>query len=340
MDPTSPTSSLALDRVNIEHAARRGWLPWMDAGRILAACGVIWIHTPRSQVLSSSVALGRFAVPFFAGASVLLVIRALQRDVHRELAPYARGRSERLLLPFIGWSIIYLAFKLVKKFIAPDQPNDLPGWEAIFLGTAYHLWFLPFLWFVSLATFLVARWALANDATRVALTASLVLGTTLALTPYPAETNGGDATYFMWLALPSVCWTFALSLVWPELTKKFDASLRLHIGLSVWAFSTGVLWFLGRNALLESLSGLAFLVMVLDDRPGRWTEWTESIAKLAFGVYLSHLLFLKVGESALAALDLPVSAATDLAMFAVVLWLSLGLSFLLQKSRFSRWLLG
>lgn len=336
----SSVSSPTLDRLNIESVARRGWLPWLDAGRILAACGVIWIHTPRSEPLTSSVALGRFAVPFFVGTSVLLVVRALQRDVHRDLLPYARGRTERLIYPFVGWSLIYLLFKLAKKWVAPDQPNDLPGWEAIFLGTAYHLWFLPFLWAVSIVSFLVARWSLTREAQRLCLVAGVAFGSLIAWLPYPADTTGGDATYFMWLALPAVCWSFALAIAWPELSKKFDPNLRLHICLSVWAFSTGVLWFLGRSALLESLAGISFLVMALDHRPGRWTEATESIAKLAFGVYLSHLLFLKVGETILARLQIGISPWMDLALFAGVLWMSLGASSLLQKSRYSRWLLG
>ena len=52
---------------------------------------------------------------------------------------------------------MYLAFKLVKKTLAPEQPNDFGGWEMLIWGGAYHLWFLPFMLLVSLAVFPAVR---------------------------------------------------------------------------------------------------------------------------------------------------------------------------------------
>src|SRR5215471_2376240 len=132
-------------------------LAWFDAARLVAAYSIVWIHTPRSAELAPWTVLGRFAVPFFAAAAVFFVIDGVHRQPQRGFVKYAIGRFQRIYVPFLAWSAIYLAFKVAKGALLPDQSNDFPGLSALWRGTFLHLWFMPFILVTSLVTFAVAR---------------------------------------------------------------------------------------------------------------------------------------------------------------------------------------
>src|ERR1043165_5782748 len=130
----------AIDRTSV--ARRR--LASFDAARLVAAYCIVWLHSLRSAELAPWNILGRFAVPFFAAAAVFFVIESVRHQPGRTFAEYARNRFRRIYVPFLAWSGIYLVFKLIKSLLVPDQPNDFPGIEALWTGTFFHLWFMPF----------------------------------------------------------------------------------------------------------------------------------------------------------------------------------------------------
>ena len=70
----------------------------------------------------------------------------------------------RIYVPFLAWSGIYLAFKGGKALLLPGQPNDFPGVDLLWLGSFYHLWFMPFVLLVTLAVFCLARIAAGDRA--------------------------------------------------------------------------------------------------------------------------------------------------------------------------------
>ena len=120
-----------------EPAKVRRRLELFDAARLAAAIGIVWLHTPRSVQLAHWSLLGRFAVPFFSAAAVFFVIDGLRRQPHRSVRQYAFNRFQRIYVPFLAWSVIYLVFKWVKSLALPDQPNDFPGVEAFWTGTFF-----------------------------------------------------------------------------------------------------------------------------------------------------------------------------------------------------------
>ncbi len=316
-------------------------LPWMDTVRVLAALAVVWIHTPQSPELQRSVALGRFAVPFFVGASVLLILRRVRRDPRRPWSEFAIQRLRRIGLPFVAWSLLYLALKLVKKWAAPQQPNDFPGWEATLLGTAYHLWFLPFLLVVSLAVFGVGQVVYRRSWTAPAIGLSLLLGLGIAQVAPPAVGPAWEPLTFMWLALPGAAWSLAFALAWLEFPAiERDAGVRRTIASAVLLVTTALLWWLGRDATVEGLAGLACLALAVDLQPAARVPWINRLAPFAYGIYLAHLMVLKVAESLLQRLDWPASPTQDGLRYAVAICGALAIAWGLHLSRHTRWLLG
>ena len=112
---------------------------------------------------------------------------------------------------------------------------------------------------------------------------------------------------------------------------------------SAWAIliaGAAYLWWASRQAVVEALAGGAFLYLALDPRPYPGSVWLRRIAPLAYGVYLAHLMLLKIAESAVQRLGWGPSAGLDLSLFVLVAWGSLTLSWLLSRSARTRWLIG
>ncbi len=113
---------------------RGGHLAGLDTARCLAVLAIIWVHTPRSAALQPTIIGGRFAVPFFVATTVLLTIRALWNQPELSLTAYAQKRARRLLLPFVAWTVIYLALKLCKRIAIPDAPANFLAGKSVCWG--------------------------------------------------------------------------------------------------------------------------------------------------------------------------------------------------------------
>jgi peptidoglycan/LPS O-acetylase OafA/YrhL len=60
----------------------------IDQARFLAAAGVVWIHSLRSDSLQPFKEAGRFAVPFFIILTILLTIQGVDRAPGRCLKEF------------------------------------------------------------------------------------------------------------------------------------------------------------------------------------------------------------------------------------------------------------
>ncbi len=313
----------------------------LDAMRLVAAYAIVWIHTVRAPVLEASMSLGRFAVPFFVFSAVFLTFEGLRRHPGRTFPEYARQRFVRIYLPFLAWSGIYLIFKGVKWMLLPNLPNDWPGISILWAGSFYHLWFMPFILVVGLAAFGVGRAVEGKPrlASAVCLLA-MALGFVLAVPPTISFAYSADQYVQLVLAtMPAVCWAMALAIAYGHpAAKRLESRAATVVGLAILAISTAWLWRYGYDSLAASLAGLGAMLVALTPGSNRWLSSAAQLGPLAYGIYLSHLLFIKILEAAAAKLGLGVMWQLDVCVFLTSAVLSTLLAWWLSRWRPTRWL--
>lgn len=339
MTTATATPSIDLQRESVgRDRARR---PLLDFARLLAAVSIVWLHTMRSPQLIDSTALGRFAVPFFTAAAVFMICGSVARGCRKTLAEYTRNRFTRLYVPFLAWTAIYLGFKWIKARVAPGQPNDFPGIDVLLSGGFYHLWFLPFVFVTSVVTFAVVRHRFGNPVaeTRIALLSAIV-GGAIAAAPIPSQWIAAETwTEYWWTALPAAFGGIAIAIFMQHARESFrNSGVVALCGFAVFAAATAWTWHVGRSTLAENLAGMGFLVFALGPWQGSTIQRFASLGTLAYGIYLSHLLFIKTCEAVAAKFDLPLSVQLDLTIFTISLIGSLLLTWLLSQTRATRWL--
>lgn len=312
-----------------------------DSARLLAAYGIVWLHAASLPELQASKSLGRFAVPFFVFGTAFFVFRGMERRPNQTFFEYARGRFTRMYLPFLAWSGIYLAFKLVKGALLPEQPNHYPGIEVFWTGGFYHLWFLPFILLVSLAVFAVGRITEGRPVlARIVVLTSIAAGLLAATVPTPTIFSlAGNSGPLVANALPSVCWAVALTLVCRRFSVRWlEHPLATTVGALTVVISTAWIWNFGSARLPETLAGLGFMVVALATIDNPWIGRPAKLGPLAYGIYLSHLLFIKVFEALFAKSGVALTWQRDLAVFLASAICSTLLAWTLSKWRQTRWL--
>jgi surface polysaccharide O-acyltransferase-like enzyme len=350
--------------------------PLLDVARWPAIYAIVWLHTmgsphsARTEYLDWSTVLTRFAVPFFVAACVFLVLQGVWHKPQRTFLQYARNRFLRIYVPFLAWSAVYLGFKLVKGRFLPGQRNDFPGIEILWTGGFYHLWFMPFILVVSLAAFPIAkivhgcewlRWpiAIGSLAAAVALSTPVVAA---AIAPdYSAYHNATDARQTISRAtsdhqatvqacnlmvdtLPAMFWAMAVGLAFgggqvrsPAGSRRIDkplaaSQLLLFVGSMVW------LGAFGRSALMENLAGVSLLLIGLYPTDSRVLCRVARFPALAYGIYLSHMLPMKVCEALATRRGLSPSWQLDCAIFLASAIAATLIAWILYRSRWTRWL--
>jgi peptidoglycan/LPS O-acetylase OafA/YrhL len=342
--------------------AQTAWLRrpliWLDAARVAAALAIVWIHAPQSPTGQSSTHWARFAVPFFVATSLLLVFQTVFKNPARPLAEYVKSRIHRLYLPFLAWSGVYLAFKGVKCVVLPNQPNDFPGWEVFVVGGAYHLWFLPYLLIASVVTFLAARIATISVGWQWAVAAVGVgLGCVIAaLAPASWPTSRYDALYFMLATTPAAFWAWAAAIIYQrsqhlaqpsslptmnhvESTPSAAEIFALCASGLVFIVSCVSLQYAGRQVWLENVAGIAAVAWTMVPVAPHWASRAKAWAELSFGVYLGHLLFIKIVEAVFGKLQVSSTVATDVATWAVAVVGATLLAYVCHRTSWARWLL-
>lgn len=147
-------------------------LTWFDANRVFAAVGVVLIHATNDtsgKAFSKAEVSDRIfpvllrSLGEFSGSEMFfffsLFLMAMRVD--RKLPNYRDAigtQANRLLVPFVVWTIFYAFFRLAKAYTFNYGPNmleqlgSIQNWTGYFLlGNAqYHMHFLPTLFLLFL----------------------------------------------------------------------------------------------------------------------------------------------------------------------------------------------
>lgn len=308
----------------------------LDIARLIGALAIIWIHA----AANTSTVLCRFAVPFFTCVGILFVVEKARRQPLESWPRWSLARASRLYLPFLAWSAVYVAFKVVKKGLVPEQQNDFGGWEMLIWGGAYHLWFLPFMLLVSVAVFPIASLVRESWPARAALAVASAAATIcIACWPCPAWWPAGDSALCVWNALPAA----AAGCCWGLLARASQATgsrsrRGLCLGGVLFVVSMAALAALGRSILLETAAGLGLGLAAVAWPPMTFPRLLVTLGQLAYGIYCSHLLFIKIGESVANKLHVPSTPALDVTLFLTAAIASSACAWCLARWRATRWL--
>jgi len=116
----------------------------IDLARIVAAYGVTLIHLAPSTALAERVTgmFSLFAVPFFLLTSLFLLGQKL---VVRGGEASGRPVVVRVLVPFLAWTLVYLALLSTKGLVEGNGYQISWIGALLYGGSSVHLYFLPLL---------------------------------------------------------------------------------------------------------------------------------------------------------------------------------------------------
>ena len=320
-------------------------LALLDAVRLVAALGIVWVHAAESAADQWLHPLGTFGVPFYTFVAVLFMARTLTRPGGRSLASYAVGRVTRLYGPFLFWSAVYVGLAGAKH-LSRDHGFTLPNPVLLYTGGHDHLWFLPFLMVVTLLGAVLVRGVQRLPMMRWPLVATLVVvGIIAAALPEPAWVMRRPFDFDFWRfvlrASPTVFWSIALALATaiggrlprstPALAIAGGVLLLLCLALqSVWMDAKALRAFAGLGCVAIALLPLASPLVT---RLG-------SLGRHSYGIYLSHLVFVRIAVAVVERFQGTPTLASDAVTFVFAFTAAAALSVALSKSKWTRWTLG
>jgi len=279
----------------------------LDAARGLGCIAVIWVHTViGSPDLERSAALARFGTAFFAVAAIFFLLHGLSSKAPEGWGSYAWQRFKRLYIPFLIWSVIFLLLRTGKRTLLTNDGLVRLDSSRLLLGTARHLWFLPFILMACIACYPLRsllprlRWGrivLAVGFFAVGLIIARIRCPDIpSLVPYI-----GRFYINVWMFLPALCWGIALAAIHPLLPRVLTATpLIAVVGLIILTGSTIWLWFGSETPFVDTrsvpslprnLSGLGLLLMALYPCRSALLNPLAAFGQSTYGIYLVHLLF-------------------------------------------------
>lgn len=344
-------------------SSKRARVTALDAARVLATWGIVWVHTAEIQGQPAALnTLGRFGTSFYILAAVFFVARSHMRHPEARSRDILKRRAGRLLRPYLLWCAVYAAF-----YFTTMRPQGHPVsvivryWGPLF-GTAPHLWFLPFAFFAGvIASLTVPRlsklpgWLLVGGGLLVTAAAYLAVYATI----YPALdkpwiTQMRIHRLARWVEeaplIVGACVGCAIYAKYLERISRWGRKKRMRVALFsllgflltqfcyAWFLEELGQAFLNRARIMANLAGAFWLVTMVSARRGPWLNWLAPLGQATYFAYLSHQLILDASKGWLAHLPghgtLIFAFASTNGIFA----LSVGFGWLVARSRRLRWL--
>lgn len=172
----------------------------IDGLRILAAVGIVWFHTDGAPYRY----VGYTGLPVF-----LLIFFSLvtTRSGGEPVRYFLKRRWNRLVKPWLFWSLLYGALRLIKGASSGDLRSfqDMFSLETVLAGTHVHLWYLPYAFVSGLLVYALNRWTL-----RFNHVAAVLIATGIGLFLLTVNASG---LFSLGLARPVPQWEFGLAAV-------------------------------------------------------------------------------------------------------------------------------
>ncbi|QDV27316.1 acyltransferase family protein [Aureliella helgolandensis] len=248
--------------------------------RLLAAWGIVWFHAG-----NTGRSIGYAGLPLFCVIMIALATNANSKG--KTLATVVWRRAERLLVPWVIWSLLYAIAKVAEALVEHTAISHEFSWWMLSTGPSLHLWFLPFAFFSTSAAYLLVQ-ALGRRSGRVLFWA-LVL--TLPSLGYLSASivSQGD------LSIPFLQWCFAfpsvmLGMIVGIRGKRFDNAIIVGaiLATALLAFMGGFLsW-----SIPFAIGGLAAMIGWVFPLPAG--NSVRFLGELALPIYLIHPLIISL----------------------------------------------
>lgn len=335
----------------------------LDAARVLATFGIVWVHTAEIQGQDPSLnTLGRFGTSFYILAAVFFAARSHINRPDTRTMDVVRRRAKRLLIPYLLWCAIYAAFYFATMYPQGHPVKAITRYWGPFFGTAPHLWFLPFAFLAGVLTSLTVPRLLRMPGRALLLVGPLV---TLALYFYvygwgyasldqPAITAARLHRLARWteeapLVVGAIFGIAIYGKYLPQLSRlgkkkrekiavfAFLGFLCTEVAYSIFLEPLGAL-FWNRVRFFANVAGAFWLIGFVAARDGKWIRRFAPLGSATYFAYLCHQLILDAVKTALKSVpgygSLWFALVSSLGIFAV----SVGLGLLVARVRVLRWL--
>ncbi len=308
----------------------------VDAMRFVAAFGIIWIHTVESPRLTTSIALGRFGVPFFAVASLWLQSQSMRRKPELKWKQYAASRAILLYGSFLLWNAIYFLARWLKHRVF--HTGSPLSWDISILwgGVSEQMWFLPVLLAACLIAFQIFRAGINSP--RVAMLLGLlfmiaaVLACCMPLPGFVRDEGTNNLVQAVYFLLPALLLSVTIGLLYPWLERVLRSPIATVLAAIVFVISIYVLTRLGRSAACESIAGVAAFVASLTMLRAGWIDRVGKLGAFAMGIYLSHVLWIEMLQAVAHRAGAPVAVWLDCSVAVASLLGALLTSYLLRRT--------
>lgn len=320
-----------------------------DLIRAFAALGVIWVHAGRSQPwndldLSAAGAWGTSYLNLIAGFFTVIMLHK-HMSAGKGLGSFTRHRLWRIGAPFVIWSGLYLLARLVNYAVFGKVSSFEWTWSALYYGTTYHLWFLPYLLCITLITLPLTAYAVAS-AERMVMVGKLLLLTVFGLLLMPVTVFSQLPDEWARIA-HSVSWRgpgFMLGLAMgmfiaagyrPKVTFTMVAACAV---LAISAMYLSLTTELPKH-ILNRVAGVSVFIIALAPWRGAIATTIARLGSLGFGVYLCHVLFVEGVVAVFSKAGIGHSLERDVLTFTIVATLSFGFAYAMKRSRKLSWLI-
>lgn len=253
----------------------------LDYLRVISAFGVVWFHMRIEWDRNIGYA-GLFA---FAMVASFLAWRSAS---HRDFLGFARGRFERLIVPWIFWSIFYVLLRTSLSGRITIRPiGEVLNLGMILGGGHIVLWYLSFMFLVSIAIFAIE--SVTAKVSRFSLSLFFSLTSLFIVSVMPViGAESLSYPFAQWLAiLPAVLWGLSVGSALDIPSKQTQLLSFLFISLVVTGSTVYRFWStldLGAVSLcLGVLLSISCILVQLPHSP--IVKW---LSGLTLGVYVLH----------------------------------------------------
>jgi fucose 4-O-acetylase-like acetyltransferase len=274
-----------MESTSIAPSPASGWVANVENLRVLAVIGIVWFHTEGAPGRRIAYA----GLPIFLLVFYSLIVR---QGYNGDQKGFLKRRWKRLIVPWLFWSVVYVACKAVNAVRLGDSSAlyAMLTFQTLVTGTHIHLWYLPYAFVTGLIVYLSDRW-IPRVHPMAVIWISVWVGL-LTLVACQMDLN----EHLMPVPLPQ--WKFALAAVPLGFAIGRCCRLPSRRLLRMHLLAIGVM--VALSCLLLNARGYAGLavpygiafpaVCMAYAWPSRRNRVAAQIAALVYGIYLLHPL--------------------------------------------------